>query len=101
VPEALPATVVVKQGRVTSRIDPVYPELARNERVEGTVRLNVTVGVDGAVRSVALLGGPRLLVDAAEAAVRQWRYTPSTVDGRPVEFQQEVDLRFHLSSTAH
>jgi TonB family protein len=100
VPEALPATVIVKQGHVISRIDPTYPTLARNERVEGTVRLNVTVGTDGTVRGVALLGGPRLLVEAAEAAVRQWRYAPSTVDGRPVEFQQEVDLRFHLSNAA-
>jgi TonB family protein len=101
VPEPPPATGIVKQGHVIRRVIPVYPTLARNPLVEGTVRLNVTVGEDGTVRGVALLGGPSLLVDAAENAVRQWRYAPATVDGRPIEFQQEVDLSFHLSETSH
>jgi TonB family protein len=94
-------TGVVKEGHLLRRVDPVYPTLARNQLVEGEVRLNVTIDPDGTVRNVALLGGPRLLVAASEAAVRQWRYSPSTVDGRPIEFQQEVDLRFHLSEAAH
>jgi outer membrane biosynthesis protein TonB len=62
--------------------------------------LNVTVGTNGLVRGLALVGGPRLLIDAAEKAVRQWRYSPTLLDGKPVEFQREVDLTFRLSTSA-
>ncbi len=90
----------MKQGQLIRRVDPDYPAMARQERAEGTVRLNITVGTDGIVRGISLLGGPQLLVSAAESAVRQWRYTPTTLDGKPVEFQREVDLTFHLSTAA-
>jgi TonB family protein len=98
VPAPAAPTGIVKQGQLIHRVDPEYPEIAKNQHAEGTVRLNVTVGPDGIVRGVALVGGPRLLVDAAERAVRQWRYTPTMLDGKPVEFQREVDLTFRFSS---
>jgi TonB family protein len=101
VPAAPTPTGIVKQGQLIHRFDPIYPTIAQEQHAEGTVRLNVTVGPDGIVRGVALLGGPRLLVDAAEKAVRQWRYTPTLLDGKPVEFQREVDLTFRLASVAH
>ena len=94
------STGVVKQAQLIYRVDPVYPEVAKEQHSEGTVRLNVTVGPDGMVRGVALLGGPRLLVEAAEKAVRQWRYTPTLLDGKAVEFQREVDLTFRLAGSA-
>ncbi len=100
VPEPPPATGVVKQGQLVRRVDPSYPTLARNQRVEGTVRLNVTIGADGSVRGVAVLGGSRLLVEAAEKAVLQWRYSPTFLDGKPIEVQKEVDLRFHFTDAA-
>jgi TonB family protein len=99
VPQAPAPTGVIRQGQLIHRVDPVYPEIAKNQRAQGTVRLNIAVGPDGVVRGVALLGGPRLLVDAAERAVRQWRYAPTLLDGKPVEFQREVDLTFRLSSS--
>ena len=89
---------IVKQGQLIHRVDPIYPVVAKEQHSEGTVRLNVTVGPDGIVRGVALLGGPRLLVDAAEKAVRQWRYAPTLLDGKPVEFQREVDLTFRFAA---
>ena len=100
VPDPPVPTGVVKQGQLLRRVDPDYPAIAREQHAEGTVRLNVTVGPDGIVRGISVLGGPRLLVEAAEFAVRQWRYTPTTLDGKPVEFQREVDLTFHLSNPA-
>jgi TonB family protein len=100
VPAPPTPTGIVKQGQLIHRVDPVYPTIAKEQHSEGTVRLNVTVGPDGFVRGVALLGGPRLLVEAAERAVRQWRYTPTLLDGKPVEFQREVDLTFRLASAA-
>jgi TonB family protein len=101
VPDPPPPTEIVKQGQLIRRFDPEYPMIARDQHAEGTVRLNVTIGPDGVVRGIAVLGGPRLLVEAAESAVRQWRYTPTTLDGKPVEFQREVDLTFHLSNASH
>src|SRR5277367_711700 len=100
VPEPQP-TGIVKQGQLVHRVDPDYPQMARQQHSEGVVRLNVTVGTDGIVHGISLLGGPQLLVSAAESAVRQWRYTPTTLDGKPVEFQREVDLTFHISAAAH
>ena len=97
VPAPSTPTGVVKQAQLIYRVDPPYPEIAKEQHSEGTVRLNVTVGPDGVVRAVTLLGGPRLLIEAAEKAVRQWRYTPTLLDGKPVEFQREVDLTFRLS----
>jgi TonB family protein len=99
-PEPQP-TGIVKQGQLIRRVDPDYPAMARQQHAEGVVRLNVTVGTDGIVRGISLLGGPRLLVSAAESAVRQWRYTPTFLDGKPVEFQREVDLTFHISIPEH
>jgi len=101
VPAPAVPTGIVKQGQLIHRVDPEYPQIAKEQHAEGTVRLNVTVGADGIVRGVAVLGGPRLLVDAAERAVRQWRYTPTILDGKPVEFQREVDLTFRFSSATH
>ncbi len=100
-PEPPQPTGVVKQGQLIHRVDPDYPEMARQQHAEGVVRLNVTIGTDGIVRGISLLGGPQLLVSAAESAVRQWRYTPTFLDGKPVEFQREVDLTFHISTAAH
>jgi TonB family protein len=101
VPDPPVQTGIVKQGQLIRRFDPEYPIIARDQHAEGTVRLNVTIGPDGVVRGIALLGGPRLLVEAAESAVRQWRYTPTTLDGKPVEFQREVDLTFQFSKASH
>jgi TonB family protein len=100
VPDPPPPTGVVKQGQLIRRVDPDYPAIAREQHAEGIVRLNVTVGPDGIVRGISVLGGPRLLLDAAESAVRQWRYSPTTIDGKPIEFQREVDLTFHLSNAS-
>jgi TonB family protein len=97
VPAPPTPTGVVKQGQLIRRVDPSYPMIAKEQHSEGTVRLNVSIGTDGTVRGVSVLGGPRLLIDAAEKAVRQWRYTPTLLDGKPIEFQREVDLTFRLT----
>jgi TonB family protein len=96
---ALPASVL-RRGALIYHVDPVYPELAKEQNVQGTVELQVTIGVTGAVRSVIAVSGPGLLVEAARSAVRRWRYTPSLLDGKPVESQEEVSVVFQLPSTS-
>jgi len=91
------AATTIREGGLIHRVDPIYPALARDRGVEGTVKLHVTVGQDGVVRGVELLGGPQLLLEAARSAVRQWRYSPTLLNGKPIETQRDISLVFRLS----
>jgi TonB family protein len=92
----IPQAGVLQPGEIVRRVDPIYPESAQAQRIEGTVKLRVTIGTDGAVRSVTAISGPGPLVEAARAAVRQWRYTPTLLDGKPVEAEEYVSIVFQL-----
>jgi TonB family protein len=83
-------------GRLLSRVDPIYPEEAETQRLEGTVKLHVIIGQDGSIQSVEPRSGPMLLVAAATNAVRQWRYTPSYVGSQPVEAEEDITMTFRL-----
>ena len=73
----LPASATDEERRPTSRVAPQYPELAKKMKVTGAVRLEITIASDGTVRFVRALGGHPLLVEAATAAVKKWRYKPA------------------------
>ena len=77
---------------------PAYPELARRARIQGTVRLDTVVATNGTVQNIRLVQGHPLLVPAAIAAVRTWRYRPPTLNGDPVEMEMQVDVIFTLGS---
>jgi TonB family protein len=99
-PQAARPPGTLQRGALIYHVDPVYPEIARDQNVQGTVKLDVTIGITGAVRSVVAVSGPGLLIEAARSAVRQWRYTPSLLDGKPVESQEYVSVVFQLPSTS-
>jgi len=63
--------------RVKSRVQPTYPELARRMSVRGTVKLLVTVGSNGKVKSTKVVGGHPVLVGASEDAIRRWKFEPA------------------------
>ena len=84
-------------GRAISLVDPVYPEDAKRQGLEGTVKLHVVVGGDGSVESVQLTNGPALLAKAAASAIREWRYAKTLLGGQPVETEQDVIVRFRLA----
>lgn len=75
---------------------PDYPLIARQARIQGVVRLEAIVATDGSIRSVKLVDGPALLVEAAIAAVRTWRYTSPTLNGDPIEILMNVEVKFNL-----
>ncbi len=77
-------------------VRPIYPELARQAHVEGTVSLNCFIGLDGSVEKIDVKTGPALLVQAAITAVSQWRYKPLLLNGKAVEMQTIVNIRFQL-----
>jgi TonB family protein len=87
-------------GQLLSRVDPVYPEDAQAQGTEGIVKLHIIIGQDGAIESVESRGGPALLVQPAESAIRQWRYTPSSVGGKPVEAEEDITVTFRLLKQA-
>ncbi len=75
---------------------PTYPELALRLRVQGDVILTCTLAPDGRVVDLQVDSGPPLLREAALDAVRQWRYRPTLVDGRPVALLLSVTVRFRI-----
>jgi TonB family protein len=80
------------EQRLTHRVEPVYPPLARQANIQGTVVFRIFVGKDGSVQNLKLVSGHPLLVPAAQEAVHQWRYDPVLVNGKPVEVESAVDV---------
>ncbi len=66
--------------KVVTRVVPAYPALARQVHAFGSVKLEAVVGTDGTVKTVSVRGGHPVLVDAAETAVRKWKYAPAKVE---------------------
>ncbi len=77
---------------------PWYPRMARRRGMEGRVELQVTVAIDGSVRSIRIArsSGYRLLDEAALETVRQWRFEPARLAGMAVEGRLMVPIRFRL-----
>jgi periplasmic protein TonB len=87
--------VMVKMLKV--KIEPVYPPLAKDKGIQGTVRLHAIVGRDGAMQQIEVISGQPLLVQAALDAVRQWKYRITYLNGEPVEVDTTIDINFSLN----
>jgi protein TonB len=87
----------VQQAKLINMVRPVYPPLAKQARIQGTVRLHAIIAKDGSVIQLEVLPGAHpLLVQSALDAVRQWRYQPTLLNGEPVEVDTTVDVVFSL-----
>jgi len=84
------------EGSVLHRVEPDYPEAARQQQIQGSVELEVGIGTDGAVEQLKVMSGPPALGQAAMDAVKQWRFKPRTVNGQAAEMQTTVRLNFRL-----
>jgi TonB family protein len=78
--------------KVRSKVAPEYPALARQVNVTGKVKISVTISAEGRVVSTKILGGSPLLTEAANTAVKQWRYEPSAKESTEIV---EVDFSGH------
>jgi len=85
-----------QSARLVRRVEPEYPAEARSRNLEGAVILDVQVLPDGTVGTIGIVSGDSLLARAAVHAVRQWRYQPNFVNGRPVEGQTRITINFTL-----
>ena len=95
-PAKVPVGGVVKAPSKIFDAAPVYPAIAQSARVQGIVIIQATIGVDGQVIDATVLRSVPLLDDAALAAVRQWRYTPTRLNGAPVAVVMTVTVHFRL-----
>jgi protein TonB len=98
---ATPQRVRVSQGVSTGllvrRVNPTYPPLARQARIQGTVVLHAVISKDGSIEGLTLISGHPMLAPAAIDAVKQWKYKPYLLNGEPVEVDTEVLVNFTLS----
>jgi protein TonB len=84
----------VKQAQLVVRKNPEYPPIAKQAGAQGEVILSAMIGTDGKVRDVKVISGHPLLRNAAIAAVKQWIYTPTLLNGAPIEAETRITLNF-------
>ncbi len=84
------------ESKLVHKVQPAYPPDAANGRVQGMVKLRVTIADNGHVIGVRAISGHPLLKPVAIQAVRRWVYEPTMVDGRAVRVVTEVDIPFTL-----
>jgi TonB family protein len=92
----LPIGGDVKSAKLISSVSPVYPILAKNQHVSGDVRIDALIDANGRVTTMKAISGPTLLHQAAMDALRQWKYQPAALDGKPVPMHLTVTLQFRL-----
>lgn len=81
---------------VVHRVEPDYPQSARESKIQGPVILDVAIGSNGVVQQMTLISGQPLLAQAARDAVQQWKFRPRVVNGHPVTMQTRITLNFRL-----
>jgi protein TonB len=87
----------VMNASLIHRVQPGYPMIAKAMRLSGTVQLRATIGTNGEVRKLEVLSGNSILAEAALAAVREWRYRPTLLNGTAVEVETEITVNFILN----
>lgn len=97
-PQRMIVAADVMQSLISYRTMPVYPEAARNKDIEGGVLLDTVIGKDGRVLDVQLISGPPELAPAAINAVKNWRFSPFTLNGTAVEVETTIEVAFKLNN---
>jgi periplasmic protein TonB len=87
----------VREPRLTTRVDPTYPPLARQTHMQGTVVIDAIVDEQGNVVEAKIVSGPPLLIGSALEAVRKWKYEPTYLNDQPVPVQLNVTVTFRLN----
>jgi periplasmic protein TonB len=85
-----------KAPRELYKPEPVYSPIARTARVEGVVTIDALIDEHGNVVQARAIDGPGLLIPSALAAVMQWKYEPTYLDGEPVSIKMHVEVSFRL-----
>jgi TonB family protein len=86
----------VMQGLLQKRVDPHYPEEAKLQHIMGDVVLSAVIDKEGKIQHLKVVSGDPILAKAAMDAVQQWRYRPYELEGKPVDVQTTINVRFHM-----
>lgn len=92
----LPVGGDVKPARLLSSVPPVYPQLARTQRISGDVTIDALIDARGKVSTMRVVSGPILLHQAAMEAVKQWKYQPAMLNDQPTAMHLTVTVQFRL-----
>lgn len=84
----------VAKANLIHRVDPIYPDEARVAHTEGDVLMHVVLATDGTIKELNLVKGDPTLAKAALEAVKQWRYKPTLLNGKPVEVDSTILVEF-------
>jgi len=96
-PQRVRVSQGVTQGLRIHMVQPQYPPLARQARIQGTVVLEAVIGKDGTIQNLHVVSGHPMLTNAALDAVKEWRYKPYYLNGEPVEVVTTINVNFTLS----
>jgi TonB family protein len=83
---------------ISHPVDPSYPLLAKQMKVQGAVVMEALIGKNGSIQEIQVLSGPAILSAAAREAVRQWRFKPYLQSGRPVDSEARITVNFTIST---
>jgi len=96
-PQRVRVSQGVSAGLLVRKVNPNYPPLARQARIQGQVLLQAEISKDGSIQNLRLISGHPMLAPAAIEAVKQWKYKPYLLNGEPVEVETQVQVNFTLS----
>jgi len=96
-PQRIRVSSGVQSGLLIRKVNPTYPPLARQARIQGVVILQAQISKDGNIENLQLISGHPMLAPAAIEAVKQWKYKPYLLNGEPVEVETQVQVNFTLS----
>jgi len=98
-PQRIRVSSGVSQGLLIRKVQPAYPPLARQARIQGVVILQAQISKEGNIENLQLISGHPMLAPAAIEAVKQWKYRPYLLNGEPVEVETQVQVNFTLSGS--
>ncbi len=96
VPQRVRVSQGVTRGLLTRQVQPTYPVLAKEARIQGVVMLTAIIAKDGTIQKLQVMSGHPMLIPAAINAVKQWRYKPYLLNGQPVEVVTTITVDFSL-----
>lgn len=95
-PKRIRVSSGVQEAKLVNRPNPIYPPIARQARITGTVLLEAIIARDGSIQNLKVIDGHPLLVQAALQAVQQWRYEPTLLNNEPVEVVTQINVVFKM-----
>lgn len=96
-PKRIRVSTGVQEAKMVRRVRPIYPPIAKQARIQGTVQLEAIIARDGTIQNLRVVQGHPLLAQSALDAVSQWRYEPTLLNNQPVEVVTVINVVFKLN----